>query len=84
MATFETNFELREVVKDTITEFEGAVIGITFWMNGCVRIGVQPKALKDGKTIDPEWFDDQQLVSNGAPEKAETAKRGGPMPDPVR
>ena len=84
MATYKGKLALREEVMDTITGYSGVVIGVTFWLNGCVRVGVQTKEMKDGKPIDPEWFDDQQLESIAKPEKPAEKKRGGPMPDPKR
>ena len=44
-------------VKDTITGFEGIVIGITSWFHGCDTIGVKPEKLHDGKPIEAVWFD---------------------------
>ncbi len=42
---------LGDKVKDTITDFEGTAVARCVYLNGCVRIEVQPKELKDGKMI---------------------------------
>jgi hypothetical protein len=54
--------KLGERVKDTVTDFEGMAIARCVYLNGCVRIQVQPKELKDGKIIEGEWIDEGQLV----------------------
>lgn len=48
---------------DSVTSFNGTIIAVTEWMNGCVRYGIQPNGLnKDGKLIEAEWFDSEQVV----------------------
>ena len=53
--------KLGDKVKDSITGFTGVVTGITTWLNGCVRIGVQHEKLKDGVPSETQWIDDVQL-----------------------
>jgi hypothetical protein len=82
--------QLGDKVKDRVTGFTGIVISRTEWLNGCIRIGIQPQELKDGKSIEAEWYDAQQveILESGAivltpqtnPEPA--AKKGGPQRDP--
>lgn len=63
--------------EDSISKFKGIVTGRFVFVNGCVRVEVSPKTLKDGKLNDPEVFDEQRLV----PQSVEAAKRpGGPRP----
>lgn len=66
-------------VKDSITSFTGIVTARTEWLNGCVRYLIQSEKLKDGKPIEPEWFDREQviLVKAVASKKSKT-KPGGP------
>jgi len=54
--------EVGDRVKDKLTGFTGIVIAKTEWLNGCSRMGVQSEKLKDGKTMDAEWFDEVQLT----------------------
>tara|TARA_R100001530_G_scaffold1886_1_gene3240 strand:- start:16555 stop:16794 length:240 start_codon:yes stop_codon:yes gene_type:complete len=57
--------KLGEVVKDSIANFKGTVIARCEYLNGCVRIAIQPKKLKeDGSTIGTEWIDESQLVGH--------------------
>lgn len=63
--------KLGDKVKDAITGFTGIVVSRTEFLYGCVRCAVQPTELKDGKCIEPEYFDEQRL---GVSE----AKVGGP------
>ena len=76
---------LGTVARDIITGFEGVIVGKTTWLNGCDRIGLQPRKLKDGKLIGVEWFDVEQVkfISKG-PVLTEPIPTGGPKPDPVR
>ena len=48
-------------VKDTITGFVGVAVARSEWMYGCNRIVVESQELKDGKTIDGQWFDEQRI-----------------------
>lgn len=55
--------ELGDLVRDTVTKFEGVVIVEMQWLHGCRRLGVQPQKLtKEGKTAGYESFDEGQLV----------------------
>ena len=80
--TIET-LKLGSLARDTITGFEGVIIARTEWLNGCVRVSLQPRELKDGKPIEAICFDIQQvtLVEPGA---GATKQSGGPMPNPSR
>lgn len=80
----ETNLKLGDLVRDRVTGFAGIVMCRTDWLNGCIRIGVQPRELKDGKPIDALTFDVEQLllVESGACSLGQRAT-GGPMPDAV-
>ena len=82
--------KLGERVQDTVTDFKGMVIARCVYLNGCVRIQVQPKELnKDGKMIDSEWIDEGQLESEVCEEcrieKREIKTTGGPgaMPSEI-
>lgn len=52
---------LGDRVKDKITGFTGVVVGITSWLNGCVRVGIQGASLKNGIPLGTEWIDEAQL-----------------------
>lgn len=52
---------LGQKVKHTITGFEGVVIAKTEWLNGCWRITVQSQSMHEGKPIDPQVFDIEEL-----------------------
>ena len=63
-------------VTDSIAGFSGIAVCRTEYLYGCVRIGVEPQELHDGKPVEPHYFDEQRL------EEASTAESGGPQPDP--
>lgn len=72
--------QLGDEVKDKVTGFKGIVIGITQFLNGCARVGVQAPADKDGSIKPAEWFDDMQLsVTKAAKVKVGPRNTGGPM-----
>jgi len=72
--------KLRDKVKDTITDFRGIAVARCVYLNGCVRIEVQPKKLKDGKMIESVWIDESQL-EGVEPDEGETP-HGGPGSTP--
>jgi hypothetical protein len=80
----DTTLKLGDIAKDTITGFSGVVVARCDWLNGCVRMTIQPKGLKDSKPIEAQTFDVEQLVLVKAKQHPEGTRSGGPMPNPVR
>jgi len=77
--------ELGDKVKDKITGLDGIVTGITCWLNGCVRATVQPRLLHEGKPLEAQWFDVEQLeIMSKGEVSFKSPPKGGPMPDPSR
>lgn len=52
---------LGDKVKDTVTNYTGIVVGISYYLQGCRQIGVKSQELKDGKPMNAIWFDEPQL-----------------------
>ena len=78
----ETALQLGDVVKDRITGFKGVVIARTDWLNGCVRMSVQPEKLgSDGKPIESQVFDVEQLELIKAKVQPLATRSGGPCDD---
>lgn len=76
---------LGSTARDKISGFKGTVIAITNWLNGCQRITIAPQELKDGKRIESDTFDVQQIELVEATPAAKPAKRtGGPTIHPTR
>jgi len=77
--------QLGDTVKDTLTGLTGKVVSMSYWLNGCVRVGVQPAKLKDGQPVEESWFAAAQLELQ-TPEKPRTEVRpiieGGPIRAP--
>ncbi len=70
---------LGAVAKDTITGFEGVVTGRTEWLNGCVRLYLQPQELHEGQPSKERTFDEPQVVrvqSHYVPDAADTELEG--------
>ncbi len=82
--TYKSHIKLGSKVKDRITGFEGIVTGLAFYLTGCCHAGIQPQGLKDGKTIDLEWFDTSKLEIIDPESIMEKAKEDGPSgPEPI-
>lgn len=79
-----SDIKLGDVAKDTITGFEGVVVSRTEWMNGCVRLQLQPQRLKDGKPIESNLFDIEQLELVTDNHKAKAMPSGGDRPSVTR
>ena len=80
-------FELGEIAKDIVTGFQGVVMVRAEYFTDCTHYGLCPQELKDGKTIDWEWFDETRLVKVEGQKiekqpRAEEAKKitSGPFP----
>lgn len=87
--------ELGDKAKDKITGFTGVVTSITTWLNGCQRVGLQPRELGEhGRLPSVEAFDIEQVellekrvVVAERGQRAEAVRpkeSGGPMPQPSR
>ena len=63
--------------KDTISGFTGIAIAVTEWLNGCVRITIAPRELKDGRPIDSGTFDIEQVEYVGPGVEATRKPTGG-------
>ena len=75
---------LGDLVRDIVTGYEGIVIGITEYLNGCRRPIVQPTKLKeDGTPYEGQAFDEEQLeVVETGRLKLSFAQTGGPEARP--
>lgn len=73
---------LGDLVRDTITGFEGVVTCVSRWLHGCSRLTVQPRELKDGKPIEAQSFDEPQLDLLERGIIGTTSNTGGPRPEP--
>lgn len=54
--------QLGDRVRDPLTGFEGIVVVTSSWLHGCIRVGVQPEAMHEGKPMESQHFDNSQLV----------------------
>lgn len=52
---------LGSVVRDKITGFEGTAVARVEFLTRCARYEVQPKLDKDGKNVEPLYFDETML-----------------------
>jgi len=84
MSKHEIDIQLGDEVKDKITDFKGIVTVKSTYLNGCVRVAIQPKELKDGKPIDAHYFDVEQVEVVTKAKATMSAPSGGPESAPKR
>ena len=54
--------KLGDQVKDEISGLSGIAVGMNYWLNGCIRVGIQPKTKKGEFTIpETQWADSNQI-----------------------
>ena len=51
------SIELGDRVACKVTDLVGIVIGITRFLYGCERVGIQASEVKDGQPAEPYWID---------------------------
>lgn len=85
--------QIGERVKDMINGFKGVVTARAEYLYGCVRLLVEPEALKnDGDIREAQWIDEQRLESFGMAPVCQGEHRqpltsvgpGGPQKDAPR
>lgn len=74
-----------DIVKHRFSSFQGTVVALTKWYNGCTRITVQSPKLEGGRPVEAQAFDVEELtVLKPAPRERIHVERGGPKPAPTR
>lgn len=76
--------KLGDIVRDTVTGFEGVVVAEHQWLHGCRRLSVQPQKLHDGKPIESQTFDDPQLELVSPKKVKRKTNTGGPRNEPSK
>ncbi len=66
--------ELGDEVKDIVSGFTGIATARTEFLNGCIRISIDPPVDKEGKPVEGKWFDQEQI---------EVLQRGKVKPKPA-
>ena len=76
--------KLGDKVRDTITGLTGVAVARHEYLNGCIRLSLQPPEVKDGKPVDCSTFDVEQLevVEKASPRSVDPT--GGPHDEPLR
>lgn len=70
--------KLGQMVRDTVTGFEGICITRTDYISGCTRIGLQPKVDKEGKIPEAQHFDEPMCVVVQQAILTKPSRNGGP------
>lgn len=70
--------KLGQDVIDTYTGFEGKVVGRIEYLNGCIRVSVQPHKLQEnGHPVESCWIDESQCIPQQEP--IQDKPKEGPM-----
>lgn len=78
------SLKLGDKAKDTISGFSGVIVAMTEWLNGCRRITIQPQELFEGKPVDNQTFDAEQVAKVETGPALPPSRTGGPSIAPVR
>lgn len=75
---------LGDKVRDKVSGFTGTCVAVTNWIDGCVRITVQPPIKKDGTLPEAISFDDGgiEVLKAAQVKLAKDKPTGGPCPEP--
>lgn len=77
--------QLGQRAKCKLTGFEGIITCRCEFLTGCNRYCIQPTDLKDGKPIDPIYFDEEQIEIIGEginPKEVQGKEKGAYAPNP--
>lgn len=55
------SIRLGDLVKDAVSGYEGVVVVISEFLNGCRRICICPRVKDDGSFQEERWFDEPQM-----------------------
>lgn len=74
---------LGDEVKDNLSGLSGVVVAQAFWINGCSKLAVQPKELKDGEPVPSTWVDEKDVkITKRLKEPRAKVATGGPRMEP--
>lgn len=76
----ETSVTMGELYEDKNSGFKGVAVCVSKWQYGCIRVGLQPAVMLDGKLPENQFFDEASLVNVEPIDKS----TGGPSSDPTR
>lgn len=77
-------FNYGDTVKDTLSAYRGVVTGHTTWANGCIRLDIQSKELKDGIPVAEQYLPPTQVILvKAAKTQYKRVPTGGPMHNPT-
>ena len=78
------DIKLGDKARDSISGFVGVVVAITEWLNGCQRILIQPQMLHEGKPVESQTFDAEQVEVVLPEPVVKPSRTGGPPIKPTR
>lgn len=75
-------FALGSRLKSRVSGFVGIAVGRIEYLNGCVQYCLKPPVDKEGKNVEPLYFDveELELVNAGVADTVKPSRSGGPTP----
>ena len=79
-----TEIALGHKYRDRMSGFEGIATGRHEYLNGCMRVTLSSTELREGKPVEGQSFDSEDLVfvDNGVASKAKPTGGPGDVPKP--
>ena len=77
-----SEIKLGDIVRDSISGFQGKVTGIAHYIYGCNTALVEPHELKDGEPVKGIWFDIPRLELLEDKKTKKSKHSGGPQNNP--
>ena len=82
MKNKETEIELGKAYKDIVTGFSGIAVSRTTFLWSCARVALQPVGLHEKRPIEPQYFDEHQLVEDKKQKGIDASKLVAAASDP--
>ena len=72
--------------KDKISGFVGIITARVDYLTGCNRYCLNPREIREGKIVDSQYFDEDQIEITGqglCPDEVQGEKKGACAPSPA-
>lgn len=83
--TANAKFKNGDIVRDTVSGYEGMVVATVLWLNGCYRYVIQAQKLQEnGEPVKDVSIDEHQLACVETKQHVGKHSTGGPRPPVAR
>jgi hypothetical protein len=60
-------FDVGDPCEDKVTGYQGTIVAVARYLDGCTTVGVQSRALHEGRPVKWFWFDIKRAIPQRAP-----------------